>query len=424
MTNLKRKGVPPLDGRYTGRRPATKLIMLADAGHTGFGTVTRDLGRRLIDLGMDVRFISQNVNSEPLPEPFASRTWNAQHPTFDFVGSISKGFSDGWKADALFMLGDFFAARNLVFAADAIAAALAATPTFHYCPVEGVDLPPAWKRLWDVVRPVAMTEFGADQIEKVTGSRPPMIYHGVETDDFYPVAPNRPGVRSSGERITTKNGAKAAFNYPSDRILCLRTDRHMPRKQQDALIHAMVPVFEAVPNLDLVLHCRWYDEGGLLTDEVSKLPLELQGRVLSTNRAHNTYTGLPRMDLNIMYNAADIYVSTSAEGFGLTIAEALACGVPVVAMDYSAVPEVVGPAGVLVPPSHLLYNEYNHKWAAVDEQKFADAVIHLATKPARRRSLGMLGPAHVRNNFSWERSARQFADLIETTVSERAEAAA
>lgn len=392
--------------------------MLGDAGHTGFGTVTHDLGKCLIDAGMDVRFISQNVNSEPLAEPFASRTWNAQHQTFDFVGALSRGFRDGWKADAIFLLGDFGATRSLVFAAPEITEALRQTPTVHYCPVEGVGLPASWKAVWDIVHPIAMTQFGADQIATVTGIRPPVVYHGVNTEDFYPVSFTNPGIRSSGEKIRTKDAAKGCFSYPPERILALRTDRHMPRKRQNQLIRAMVPVFEAVPELDLVLHCRWFDEGGMLSDTVSKLPVEFQTRVLATNRVHNSFTGLPRADLNILYNAADIYVTNSAEGFGLTIAEALACGVPVVGMDYSAVPEVIGPAGIAVPIAHLVDNEYDHFWASVDERAFADAVIRLAKRPATRRSLGKQGPAHVKANFSWPQSAKQMLDIIEGIVAQ------
>lgn len=397
--------------------------MIGDAGHTGFGTVTFDLGKCLLNLGMDVRFISQNVNSEPLQEPFASRTWNASHQTFDLITSLAKGFKDGWKAEAVLMIGDFMATRHFVFAHEALTQALAAVPTFHYCPVEGIGLPPAWKGVWDIIRPVAMTEFGADQIQTVTGTRPPVVYHGVNTDDFYPVTFNNPGERSEGTKVRTKDQAKAAFKYPTDRIMCLRTDRHMPRKQQNRLIRAMVPVFAEVPELDLVLHCRWFDEGGLLQDTISKIPAEFHSRILSTKRAHNTYTGFPRKDLNVLYNASDIYVQNSAEGFGLTVAEALACGVPVVGMDYSAVPEVIGPAGVLVPIAHLVDNEYDHFWAAVDEEKFAEAVIRLARKPHERTMLGKRGPAHVRKNFQWPQSAQTFAALIQEAVSTQAVAA-
>lgn len=393
-----------------------KLIMIGDAGHTGFGTVTTDLGRELLASGVDVRFIVQNRNSEPLPDPFASRTWDLEHGTFDLAGTLADGFRDRWKADAILVLYDFWPLRDMMLRDGRIAEAFQRTPTFHYCPVEGVDLPPSWKQVWDVVQPIAMSEFGAAQIARVTGRTPPVVYHGVDTASFYPVSRTRPGLPTTGEAVVSTRKAKEACDYPDDRILVLRVDRHMPRKRHNSLIRAMVPVMAEVPNLDLVLHCSPRDFGGILPDTVSKVPAEFRERFKFTNRGHNTFTGYARNDLNILYNAADLYVSTGAEGFGLTIAEAVACGVPTVGMAFSAVPEVVGPAGVLVPPAYLYDNPYDHLWAAVDEGAFGQAVIDLAKDQTKRRRLGRKGPDHVGRNFSWARSAARMLGIIEGSL--------
>jgi glycosyltransferase involved in cell wall biosynthesis len=63
---------------------------------------------------------------------------------------------------------------------------------------------------------------------------------------------------------------------------------------------------------------------------------------------------VPDEDLPGLYSAADLFVFLSRyEGFGLPVLEAMACGAPVLASNSSALPEVVGDAGIMVPPDDV-----------------------------------------------------------------------
>ena len=416
-------------------------MFFGDLAPTGFGSVTTDLGRELLALGADVRFVSQNDTGKDLPEPFRSRTvdlvslpWTVNEMTGEAgtigpaegipalmagtsMASLLDGSSaTGWVPEAAIVLGDFVAARHIV---GRFVEAFKSVPTYHYCPVEGVDLPPLWKELWDIIAPVAMSQFGADQIAAVIGHRPPVVYHGIDTAIFRPVSRLKPLTYSDPPTILqSKDDCKMAWvahlmevngleRIPKRWLL--RTDRHMPRKRYNAMIRALAPVLARHPDWALVMHCNPLDQGGYLLDTISKYPT-LKGQLLLTH-----VPGIPRETLNILYNAADLYVSNSAEGFGLTIAEAIACGVPAVGCDYSAVPEVIGPAGKVVT-SYLLDNEYDHYWCAVDEQDFARTVEYLMTHQTKREDLGRKGPAHVTANFRWDAAARDFLDIIHSTA--------
>lgn len=409
--------------------------MFGDIASTGFGTVTTDLGRAMLDLGLDVRFLSQNELGD-LAEPFRSRTFVINEDRIGWHVAMNKGilspagvldgtlWDDGWTPDAALLLGDFYAARGIVFYDDRGEQAFRDVPTYHYVPVEGVGLPPAWAKMWSITSPIAMSEFGADQIAKITGTRPPVVYHGVDTSVFFPVSAARP-IRIGDETLRSKDDCKAYFGKAIGVDLrpwtvCLRTDTNVPRKNWPSLMRAMQRPLLENPNAMLFMHTRSADEGGDLRDVWTSMHPEARKRMVNPGWKDQGFV-LGRTELNALYNAADLYVSTSPEGFGLTIAEAIACGVPAVALDYSAVPEVVGPAGKLVPVSHLIDNPYAHFWAVPNERAFSEAVSSLLSDPRERSLLGAKGPFHVRSSFSWTAAAEKMAAVF---MGERIEVAA
>lgn len=366
-------------------------------------------------MGEDVRFLSQNELGE-LPEPFASRTFVVNEDRdgwvraqFSIAGVIDgTGWKDAWSPEIVLLLADFYGARLGVFSDERSVDAFHKVPAFHYAPIEGVGLPPSWRSLWDLVTPIAMSEFGAREIAKITGVLPPVVYHGIDTKVFRPV-----------DKIAAR---KMFGGLPADSFVMLRTDRNMPRKRYPSMLRAIAPVLASYPNARLLMHCRSSDEGGDLRDEVSKYPAEIARRMHNTGIHDRHGIGLSRDELNMLYNAADLYLSTSAEGFGLTIAESLAAGTPVVAMDYSAVPEVVGPAGLLAPVAHLVDNEYSHQWASVDEAAFGKLVARMIDNPNERLRKGRAGPGHIAANFSWSTAASQMASIFAARIESRAAA--
>jgi glycosyltransferase involved in cell wall biosynthesis len=434
-------------------------VFVGDVGGTGFGTVTADLGRAMLKLGEDVRFLSTNSPGASVEEDLATRIVDAATlvpkftPTGEFLGGEQQGIVRGlvtgttdakmvtgqpwgdWTPEAAILLGDFRAVE-IMFQREPDA--FDGVPWFHYAPIEGVDLPPSWGALWSYGTPVAMSNFGADEIAKVTGSRPPVVYHGVDTETFHPATPKTPVVlRTADDRpdidLTSKVQCKqmwaAWFGLQVGKKWLLRCDRHMPRKRYNQMIRALLPVLGRQPDVTLICHTHAFDQGGDLVATLSKFPTRLirqpsveQPTIAYAlgNRAHAqiivTDASLPRQALVSLYNAADLYVSTSAEGFGLTIAEALACGVPAVGLDYSAVPEVIGPAGVTVPRAYLVENEYDHFWAAIDDDEFAKRVEFLITHQTRREDLGRKGPAHITSSFRWDAAAQEFQTLLHDPV--------
>ena len=89
------------------------------------------------------------------------------------------------------------------------------------------------------------------------------------------------------------------------------------------------------------------------------------------------------------------------EGFGNPPLEAMARRCPVVAADCTAIPEVVGNAGLLAPPG--------------DANAFAAAVLRLSSDLKLRQGLIDRGVRRI-EQFKWENSARKLARLLHEAV--------
>ena len=71
----------------------------------------------------------------------------------------------------------------------------------------------------------------------------------------------------------------------------------------------------------------------------------------------------------------------------------MACGVPVISTTGGALPEVVGDAGILVPPR--------------DHPALARAITDLLDHPERAADLGRRGYQRVLKHFTWKRAAQK-----------------
>ena len=98
------------------------------------------------------------------------------------------------------------------------------------------------------------------------------------------------------------------------------------------------------------------------------------------------------------YASADVLVVTSDhEGFCVPVVEAMAAGLPVVAFDQGAVPEVLGDAGVLV--------------TSRDPYALADAIAGLLADGAARRRIAAAGRRRLAE-LDLGSAAERFVDLL------------
>jgi glycosyltransferase involved in cell wall biosynthesis len=197
----------------------------------------------------------------------------------------------------------------------------------------------------------------------IPGERFRIVPNGIDTDLFYPV----PEIRREENRIITTNSAD------------------IPLKGLYYLLHAVEKISRQRP-IRLIVVGTPKKNGGIVR-LIRKLGI---GRLIR-------FCGrIDGAEFVRQYARASLAVVPSVyEGFGLPVGEAMACGVPVISTTGGALPEVVGNAGVLVPPANA--------------DALARAIVDLLDHPQRACALGRAGFERVQEHFTWRRAAEKTA---------------
>lgn len=166
--------------------------------------------------------------------------------------------------------------------------------------------------------------------------------------------------------------ARPAPDLMGDGVLLVAIARLVPQKGLDVLLEAFAHV---PPPARLAIA----GEGVLrrdLTARIARLGLGTRVKLLGA-----------RADIPAVLEAATLFVLPSRwEGFGLVLLEAMAAGRPIVATQVSAIPEVLGEAGVLVPPD--------------DPSALTDAITALLADAPRRAALADAGRLRLAEKFA------------------------
>ncbi len=208
---------------------------------------------------------------------------------------------------------------------------------------------------------------------KLDDQRIEVIYPGV-ADAFF----------ANAERRTTE----VRLRYGLARPYVLFVGTVEPRKNLDRLLDAWAGLRPSLrEEFDLVVAGP---PGWSSGSTLARLPAAPGVRYLGY---------LPEAELPPLTAGATTFVYPSLyEGFGLPVAQAMACGVPVVASDVSSLPEVVGEAGLLVDPKSIA--------------EIRAAIERLLLAPSLRAKLA--GKARERAaRFRWTRAAAASTSFFE-----------
>jgi glycosyltransferase involved in cell wall biosynthesis len=185
---------------------------------------------------------------------------------------------------------------------------------------------------------ITLSESGRRQLCSSYGAEPSRVHAvplGVDTDLF------RPGL-GGGAQLVSRAGGMVAAPY------VLYVGLLHPRKNVMALREALLLLADRGFPHQLVI------VGGTAHDRRDGPDLA-RAAVAPLPRHANRVTHLQGVSdaqlAALMAGAEALCLPSLMEGFGLPVLEAMACGTPVVVSDRGSLPEVVGDAGVIVPPT-------------------------------------------------------------------------
>lgn len=385
-----------------------KLLLHSDfCRHSGFAKIAESVAAELTALGWEIVVLAVNYRGDPHPLQQQYRIYPAG-AYGDLLGRnrLAK-IVEVEGPDAILMITDPWVVSGHL---DTLGALEPFPPVAAYMPVDAPHLSrrvaPGLSRLGCAI---AYTDFGARELSAIGAASPIVIPHGIDHTEFFPM--------DQGE-------ARRIAGIPDDQFVTLLIDRNQPRKALDIAVDGFCDWLDQrraagqpIDHLQLVYHGALQDLGwdlGEIADDRG-----YHDHLVVTSRDLKPLAGVRVRDLRAIYSMADVRLSTTAgEGWGLTIMEAMACGVPVIAPAWSALAEWTDGAIYALPVRHTRrHRETNTIAGYVDQADVATALATLYDDADRRVALADDGLCLVqRPEFRWEAIGRQFDTVLRGMV--------
>lgn len=202
-----------------------------------------------------------------------------------------------------------------------------------------------------------------------------VIYEGYDSETFRP----------QGDEVKTEFLSSHGIWHP----YILFTGSLFPYKNVTTLINAFLAIKDRIPHMLLIIGKK----------EVSFEPLPEDERI-----RYMDYVKHP--ELPYFYSYAEMLVHPSFfEGFGITVLEAMACGIPVLSSNGGSLPEVVGNGGLFFEPK--------------DTQKLSELILSVIKNEGLRREMIEKGFINIKR-FSWDRTAEDIYVSCKLVLKDRA----
>ncbi len=197
-----------------------------------------------------------------------------------------------------------------------------------------------------------------------------VAYPGIDKTIFYPV-----------EKEEAQDYIHNHYNLKFPFLLFVGTIEE--RKNVIGLLNIFEKIYKQIPHCLVLIGKK-----GFKSDEVfSKIQdMKCRDRIFYLDYIQD------HSELRWFYSATDLFVFPSfEEGFGIPPLEAMACGCPVIVSNQGALPEVVGPTGIIISPD--------------DIDTFSTTILEILNNKEMSENLRKEGLMQS-NKFTWEKTAK------------------
>ena len=370
-----------------------KVMLVGDSPTitTGFGRVNARVVNRLLSEGHEVASVGGLIKEQP-KDDMGVKHYIPDKPQDPLGINIISDSVEDFKPDVLYMTADPGSVTAISYGTPDM-------PAFVYTPIEGEPIPNKdWRAVLQTLPVATVSQYGADVVRKELGREIPWYYHGVDHEIF-----NVTGIRDAVRKQM----------HWEDKFVITCVSTNVRRKQIPRLIEAVARLKHHFKQKDIVLYLHtvpfqnyWLEGWNLM--EVARMyqvesDIYFHPMMAKFNSSVPVRTDNHEMPgLVEMYNASDLFVLPSqVEGFGLPIAEAMACGAPVLVTKYAAGWEVASPAGKGLPVGDWEVHKSGTVYANVDVGKMADQILRLKRNPKELARMSAAGLARAQD-FKWE----------------------
>ena len=384
----------------------SRILWLSDSPLTvtGFATISWNICNKLAEAGHEVFYIGHNYLGQPIPKGLVLQ--DGTKFNFTILGGSPRPYASDllmpyikkYNIDVFGVLLDTFMLYPWFLNLD-----FSPAKTIMYYPSDGGGgLPLGCENILKKVNyPIAMARFGMRQVKDIHGLDTACIPHAIDMKNYFKVTPE--------ERIAIRQ--RYGLN---DKFVVGVVARNQGRKMLDRTIKSFALFAKDHQDAVLFMHTDPYDMASPFDMMQLINRYKLNNRVIFSGMTF--FNGFDYKQMNEVYNLMDVfYLTTSGEGFGVPIIEAMACGVPTAVTDYTTTQELLvedGESGIPVKLASELTGSWNVERGIMDDNDGVKVLSKLYDNPELRKQLGDVGIEKIKKIYNWETVGKQWNDLV------------